>query len=137
MARNVDKIKALQKENDRLQDLFKKELGRYQKKVADQDKEIKMLRGALEAANGGNRQTQTAVDAILTAVTIRYGTVARDPDDETIELGWRLSVPMFSIAEMRRKYEIHARRDEEAGLYVMGVAIREAAAVGDGEEDEE
>ena len=49
-------------------------------------------------------------------------------DEETgAELGHRLTVPMFSLREMRQKYEVHARRDEEAKTYVLGIVPREVA----------
>lgn len=115
--RNVDKIKALEKD-----------LGRYQKKVADQAKELRRLKEALEAADIGNQQTQATVDAVLTAVTLHHGEIAYDPDDQTRELGWRLSVPLFSVQDVRSRYEIHARRDEDAGVYVLGVTARAEVA---------
>lgn len=111
--RNVDRIKALENE-----------VGRYQKKVSDQYKELCKLRGELEAANIGNQQTQAAVDAVLTATVIQHGEIAKDPDTGK-EIGWRLSVPLFAVDDMRRKYEIHARRDMEKQTYVLGVALRE------------
>lgn len=112
LERNVDKIKRLDHE-----------LGRYRKKVADQDRELKELRRELEEACAGNRETQDAVDAVLTAVTLAHGVQAEDPDAGEA-IGWRLAVPYFDIREMRETYEIHARRDEETASYVLGVASR-------------
>ncbi|MEA4932594.1 MAG: hypothetical protein VB071_03255 [Lawsonibacter sp.] len=113
MERNVDKIKRLEHE-----------LGRYQKKVADQGKELQTLQDALEEANVGNQQTQAAVDAVLTAVVLEHGVVAEDPDTGAA-MGWRLEVPLFDVRVMRETYEIHARRDKTAGTYVLGVTKRE------------
>ena len=112
MERNIDKIKRLENE-----------LGRYQKKVSDQEKVIRKLHGALAEADKGNRETQMLVDAVLTAAVIRLGETAKDPDTGE-DIGWRLSLPQFSVREMREKYEIHARRDKEAGEYILGVAER-------------
>lgn len=118
--KNVEKIKALEHE-----------LGRYRKKVADQAKELSSVRAELEDARAGSLEIQTVVDAVLTAITLEHGTSAADPDAPDNALGWRLEVPMFSVPEMRRKYETHARRDEKAGVYVLGVAER-AKGGGDG-----
>lgn len=118
--RNVEKIKRLEHE-----------LGRYRKKVADDEKEIGRLRGLLAQADRGNRDTQAMVDAILTAVTLKCGEDARDPDDESKVLGKRLTLPHFNFLEMRSRYEVHARKDAEANEYIIGVAERQEAQ-GDG-----
>lgn len=111
--RNVDKIKRLEHE-----------LGRYRKKVRDQANELELLRDELEAADYGNRETQALVDALMTAVVLAHGDKATDPDTGE-QLGYNLSVPMFSVEEMREKYEIHARADREDGTYTLGVIERE------------
>ena len=108
MERNVDKIKRLEHE-----------LGRWRKKVADTATENEKLRGALA------QETQTLVDAVLTAVVLEHGERAMDPDAPETALGWRLTVPFFSVKEMREKYEIHARRNKD-GKYVLGVMERGA-----------
>lgn len=113
MERNVDKIKRL-----------KHELGRYQKKVKDQTVEIERLRKLLYQADAGNRETQTLMDAILTAVALEHGERATDPDAPEKELGWRLTIPKFSVRDLRQRYELHARKDEEKGVYVLGVMER-------------
>lgn len=115
MERNVDKLKRL-----------KHELGRYQKKVADQSEEIGRLRKLLDQAEAGNRETQSLVDALLTAVVLEHGEQATDPDAPEKLLGWRLSVPVFSAAELRERYEVHARRSPEDERYVLGVVERQA-----------
>lgn len=116
MERNIDKIKRLENE-----------LGRWRKKVADTAKENEKLREALAQADAGNQETQALVDAVLTAVVLEHGERAMDPDAPETALGWRLSVPFFSVKEMREKYEIHARRDKETGAYVLGVMERKEA----------
>lgn len=120
--RNVEKIKRLEHE-----------LGRYRKKVADNEKEIGRLRGLLAQADRGNRDTQAMVDAILTAVTLKCGEDARDPDDESKVLGKRLILPRFNFLEMRTKYEIHARKDEETDGYIIGVVERSSGQEGQGD----
>lgn len=111
--RNVEKIKRLEHE-----------IGRYQKKVTDQSNEERALRVELDAAHAGNRETQMAVDAMLTAIVLEHGVVAEDPDTGEA-IGWRLTVPRFSVAELRERYEIHARHDENPLICVLGVAVRE------------
>lgn len=116
MERNVDKIKRLEHE-----------LGRYRKKAADDAKEKERLRKLLERANKGNQETQAMVDALLTAIALRFGEDAVDPDDESKVLGKRLTLPRFNFLEMRSRYEVHARKDAEADEYIIGVAERQEA----------
>lgn len=116
MERNIDKIKRLEHE-----------LGRYRKKAVDDARENERLRKLLEQANKGNKgnqETQAMVDALLTAITLRFGEDAVDPDDEGKVLGKRLTLPRFNFLEMRSRYEVHARKDAEADAYIIGVAER-------------
>lgn len=110
--RNVDKIKRL-----------KHELGRWQKKVADQDKALRLQHRELMEARAGNQEVQGLIDGLLTAVVLRCGERAKDPDTGE-EIGYNLELPVFSVEEMRAKYEIHARANKEAGTYVLGVLER-------------
>lgn len=113
MERNIDKTKRLEHE-----------LGRYRKKAVDDARENERLRKLLEQANKGNQETQAMVDALLTAITLRFGEDAVDPDDEGKVLGKRLTLPRFNFLEMRSRYEVHARKDAEADAYIIGVAER-------------
>lgn len=117
MKRNVDKIKDLEKE-----------LGRYRKKVEDQQEEIYTLRKNLGAAMNGAAETNKAVDAILARVALKYGNPIED-DDTGEELGWRLSIPMFSVSETLERYEIRTRRDEKTQEYIVGVMERKEEVV--------
>lgn len=108
MERNVDKIKRLEKE-----------LGRWQKKVRDQRKELERLRQAEEDARQAVLGTGRLLDGILTALALHLGERAEDPDTGEA-LGWRLTVPGFDLAETEEKYEVRARRDSGGG-YVVGV----------------
>lgn len=112
MERNVDKIKRLEKE-----------IGRYQKKIADQAKEEERLRRLLENAEAGALQTHRAVDAILAQTSITFGEVVRD-DETGADLGHRLTVPTFRVAEILSKYQVRTRRDRESGAYIIGVVPR-------------
>lgn len=114
MERNVDKIKRLEHE-----------LGRYRKKVADQAKETEKLRRKAADADAGSAQLQAMVDAVLTAVALEYGLHVTD-EASGEELGWRLSLPLVDVAELRRRYEIHARKNGSGGV-TIGVMEREAA----------
>ena len=114
MERNVDKIKRLEKE-----------IGRYQKKVADQAKENEKLRQSLKLAYVGNAQTQRAVDALMAQTAITYGEEVKD-EETGAELGRSLTLPLFLIDDILARFEVHARRDKEKGLYVVGVVPREA-----------
>ena len=109
----MDKIKRLEYE-----------IGRYRKKVSDQDKILREQNEKLMYADLGNRETQMLVDAVLTAAVLRCGEEALDPDTGE-KLGWRLSIPAFSEKDLREKYEIHARRTSENGGYMFGVSLRE------------
>lgn len=110
--RNVDKIKNLEKE-----------LGRYRKKVADQQKEIFGLRKQLVVTIEGSSEANKAVDAILARVALKYGEKARD-EETGEELGWRLSIPLFSVSETLEQYEVRTRRDETTQEYIVGVMER-------------
>ena len=115
MERNVDKIKRLEHE-----------LGRWQKKVADQARETEKLRRQVADAEAGSAQIQSMVDAILTAVALQYGVHVTEDEEPGKELGWRLSLPLVDVAELRRRSEIHARKNGSGGVTV-GVMEREAA----------
>lgn len=121
--RNIDEIRKLRAQ---VQDL-QYEIGRRNKKIGEQGKEIRLLRERLDHANEGNRQTQQLVDAVLMAVVEAHGVDAEDPDKPGMVLGKRLTVPGFSASEIREKYELHARKDMESDTYVLGIMPREEA----------
>lgn len=109
--RNIDKIKSLEKE-----------LGRYRKAVADRDKLLRKRGEELERAHAGALQLQAATDALISSIALAHG-------EEIIEdgerLGWRLTVQKFDVEEVRKGYEVQARRDEKTGDYIVGVVPRE------------
>lgn len=112
MKRNVDKIKDLEKE-----------LGRYRKKVADQEKIIKKFQGDMGTVMAGNAQINMTIDAILAHTALKYGERALD-EDTGEELGWRLKIQMFSVSETLERYEVRTRRDETTQEYIVGVMER-------------
>lgn len=114
--RNIDKIKRLEKE-----------IGRYQKKVADQDKENTALRKRLQDFVAGNSEVNMQVDAILAQVSIIYGEDGKDPDTGEI-IGRRLVLPLVDLRDVYSRYEVRARKDEAAQQYIIGVVPREAKA---------
>ena len=65
--RNVDKIKALEKE-----------LGKYQKKVTDQNKLLRQLHKSLSRPHAGTIQLQNVTDGLFTAVALEYGETVKD-----------------------------------------------------------
>lgn len=113
MERNVDEIERL-----------KHELGRYQKKVTDQARELDCLRKQLRQAEAGSWEVQLLMDAVLTAAALRHGERATDPDAPERTLGWRLEIPRFSARELREKYELRVLEDAEKRSYILGVVER-------------
>lgn len=102
----------------------KKELGRWQKKVKDQGRQIEALKQRLAAADTGAMEMNNLLTAILSQVAVRYGQPETDPENPASPLGWRLELPMLDVAETLGKYEQHARRDTAKGLYIIGVVPR-------------
>lgn len=108
--RNADRIRELEKE-----------IGRRDKKILDQSRELEELRKEAAVLRKGSSEVQRAVDAILATVTLQYGVRAVDPDSGE-DIGWRLAVPGFDVAGTLKRYEVHARRGEDG--YMVGVAER-------------
>ena len=94
--------------------------------MADQAKETEKLRQKVADADAGSAQLSAMVDAVLTAVALEYGLHVTDEEASGEELGWRLSLPLVDVAELRRRYEIHARKNASGGV-TIGVMEREAA----------
>ena len=107
MERNVDKIKRLERE-----------LGRWQKKVADQQKEMERLRKVEAVAQAAISDFSRQMDGALGAAAMRYGEQALDPDTGAL-LGWRMPLPAFSLEEQR--YEVKTLRTEGGGYLVIVV----------------
>ena len=108
--RNRDKVKRIEHE-----------LGRYQKKVG----ELMKLNAQLSKRAAGVSEISIATDALLAQVAIAYGEDAVDPDTGAV-IGKRLVLPKFDARETYRKYEVHARRDDEN--YIIGVGLRDDPA---------
>lgn len=82
------------------------------------------MRSRLLQAYAGNSEAQKAMDAILAQTALTYGEAVTE-DGTGKELGHRLRLPMFRVADIITGYEIHARRDEETMEYIIGVVPRE------------
>lgn len=101
-----------------------RELGRYRKKTADQERELTVLRERLGEADQAAAELCRAVDAILIQTALTYGQEALD-EESGEKLGVRLTLPEYRVEEMLARYEVRARPDRQAGTYVVGVAARE------------
>lgn len=110
MVRNVDRIKDLEHE-----------LGRYRKKVEDQQKAIDRLNEQVRTQAEGADQVGILVDAILAATASRYGTVVEDDDGNVI--GFRLELEDFELERMRKRWKVSAQR--RGSTYIVGVMERE------------
>ena len=108
--RNRDKVKKL-----------KHEIGRYEKRCGD----LMKLNAQLSKRAAGVSEVSIATDALLAQVAIAYGEDAVDPDTGAV-IGKRLMLPKFDARETYRKYEVHARRDDEN--YIIGVGLRDDPA---------
>lgn len=108
--RNIEKIKRLQKD-----------LGRYVKKVQDQDKIIKKLGVELGHYEKGVSDLQKLVNALTIQLALHYGKEVKENGEN---LGMRLAVPMFDINKLVEEYEVHTRRDEKLNQYIIGVVKR-------------
>lgn len=100
-----------------------READRWKKRAEDRERELKKLRGALEEARRGSAEVQILVDGVLIATALQYGEEVRSEESGAL-LGRRLVLPGFRAEELRSGYELHARRDEKTGDYVLGVVER-------------
>lgn len=107
--RNADKVKRLENE-----------LGRYKKKVADQQAIIKDQGQRLVEASQGAQELNTAVDGLLIAIALEYGHSITD-DDGTVIMGDNLVVPFFVLEDMLNKYQLKCSRTESGGYLVRVV----------------
>lgn len=114
--RNVDRIKELERE-----------IGRREKKILDQARELEAAGKELEEFRAGSLEVQRLVDALLVVVAMDAGDQAGDQDSGE-RIGWRMTIPGFDVEEINARYEVHARREGE--FYVVGVTEREETPIG-------
>ena len=87
--------------------------GRTAKKIADQAKQIKALRGELSAAREALARWSALVDAVLAVTAVRCGM--------RTEKGWELTLPRFSEREIRDKYAVTAAVGADNDGFVLTV----------------
>ena len=110
--KNVDKIKSLEHE-----------IGRYQKKVADQQSEIDRLTKELQTADDGAKQVNQLVDAVLAACAVQYGQEIVDDMEESSTYGQKIGWNILLDVSDLDKYEVKTIRKD--GKYSVGVIERE------------
>lgn len=94
------------------------ELGRYEKKVGEQAKIIRRMQRDLDDAGQGAVQMMQYADCVCIQTALSYG--EREIEDGQV-IGYRLELPRFSIQELRKRYEIRCRHDEEKDVMVIAV----------------
>lgn len=103
--KNADSLNGLRAQNEQLREMCSKQRER-----------IGMLEGA-------NRELSFAMDGILAALAERYGEAERDGEEV---LGYRFQFPVGAFKTAVETYEVRSRKDEDSGMYVIGVIPREA-----------
>lgn len=96
------------------------ELGRYKKRCND----LMKINAELAKAVEGVSAVTTLVDALHIQTALTYGEDALDPDTGKPLGTKRLVLPIYDARELVRKYEVHSRRDEETGSYIVAVGLR-------------
>lgn len=102
-----------------------KEVGRYKKKVEDQQKVIESLGKQVAMLDSQVLELNRIMNADLAALTVKYGKYDKEAG------GWRLEIGVEDVTTALLKYEVRARKDEERNVYVIGVLPREEKADGD------
>lgn len=115
--RNVDKIKNL-----------KEQLANAQRYAARLEAMCKGQDRGLMDAQEGVRELQQAMDGVMMAAVLSLGEEVREVDGQDL-VGWRLRLPAVDVRSLHARYQLHARRDQEEGGYVISVVPR------DGQED--
>lgn len=89
----------------------------WKRRMVNQRQELEKLRKELARTRVGAAQLQTAVDGLLTAVTLEFG-------KETGEGEKELELPGFSASELKRTYLLRARRGAEGKGYVLKALLK-------------
>lgn len=100
---------------DRIKDL-ETELGRYQKKVDDQSKELSKLRQHRRMADQGVKEISMTMDAILISLTLKFG--------KGTDLRKTLTIDQVDFLTLHENYTVTAKRTK-AGKYTVTVKKRE------------
>lgn len=113
--RNVDKIKQLQHE-----------LGRYEKKVADQAKEIARLQEREAELGRAITEISRQANAFRIRLALKYGVEVRQEESGDL-LGWRLTLDKYDITETLNEFETKMSWDATGEGYTIGVWAKEQA----------
>lgn len=100
------------------------ELGRWKKKVADQQKQIDALKAEVEASFCGMRELSAVTDSVLISLALRYGEARQDG-------GSYLSIPLVSVRQNLRDYAVSADISSDNAHYDIAVRRRPKKAVPD------
>lgn len=103
----------LREEIDRL----RHELGRYRKKIIDQQACIADLQVSLEQYRLGYDELAADRHAFVASTAMRWGW--------PVENGWEISVPFYNLQELVDKYTVVGRRDEEKQAYLFRVTEKQ------------
>lgn len=108
---------------------LKHELGRYQKKVGDQSKEIVRLTKGWKEADAAIAAAHHAMNLIIARVCKTFGTEVLDEDNGNAHIGYRMVMEMPS-EELLSKYTIKTERKEE-GTVMIGLVVKEVEENGE------
>jgi hypothetical protein len=103
-SRNADRIKELETE-----------LGRYRKKVDDQNKELSKLRQHWRMADQGVKEISMTLDAILISLALQFG--------KGTDLRKTLTIDQVDFLTLHENYTVTAKRTK-AGKYTVTVKKR-------------
>lgn len=92
-----------------------------EKRMENQRGELEKLRQELARTRVGAAQLQTAVDGLLTAVVLAFGSENEGGEKE-------LKLPGFSAPELKGRYLLQARRAGEGRGYVLTALPRKKEA---------
>lgn len=98
-----------------------RELGRWKKKVRDQQTKIKQLQDDLDRAYQGAEELQRITDAVLAVLAVEFGEPVSDDDTDSSLLGWRLELDSSEVSAALDKYSVRAITVPERGIYTVGV----------------
>lgn len=110
--RNRDRIKQLEHE-----------LGRYQKKVGDQGKEINALKKQVAVFEIGAGQTHHAVNMVMARVCQTFGAEVLDEDNENAHIGYRVSFQKPS-EDLLKQYTVRTNMSEDGESFVIGLELK-------------
>lgn len=102
--------------------LLKHELGRYQKKVEDQSKEIARLTKWRKKADVAIAAAHHSVNLIMARVCQTFGTEILDEDNGNAHIGYRMTMEMPS-EELLAKYEIKTE-PKENGMVMLCLVLK-------------